>query len=98
MKDLERLGRDLSRTIILDNVADNFKQQTENGVFVKSWYDDAHDTCLVDMMPLLREMVVRQVQDVRVALRFYRDQVLRQLIKGVQNPHLNLQTSINIKS
>ena len=98
LKDLERLGRDLSRTIILDNVADNFKQQTENGVFVKSWYDDAHDTCLVDMMPLLREMVVRQVQDVRVALRFYRDQVLRQLIKGVQNPHLNLQTSINIKS
>eukprot|EP00347_Sterkiella_histriomuscorum_P022565 403338002 len=36
VKDLSRIGRDLSRTIIVDNVAENFQLQPDNGIFIKS--------------------------------------------------------------
>lgn len=40
VKDLSRIGRDLNRTIIVDNLAENFQLQPENGIFIKSWFTD----------------------------------------------------------
>ena len=93
IKDLSKLGRDLSRVIIVDNVAENFRLQPANGLFMKSWFDDMQDTCLGATAHLLREIALSKTSDVRVALRNYRDQVLRQMMNGIANPHLNLITS-----
>ena len=88
MKDLSRIGRDLSRTIIVDNVAENFQLQPDNGIFIKSWFDDMSDTALSELAPLLKgnetqtilnngtEIVKKHVPDVRDALRKFRDQML----------------------
>lgn len=54
VKDLSRIGRDLSKTIIVDNVAENFQLQPDNGIFIKSWFDDVHDTALSELAPLLK--------------------------------------------
>lgn len=43
-KDLSKIGRDLSKSILVDNVADNFALQPDNGIFIKTWYDDMEDT------------------------------------------------------
>ena len=40
IKDLNNLGRDLRRTIIVDNLAENFQSTPQNGIWVESWYDD----------------------------------------------------------
>ena len=53
MKDLSRIGRDISRTIIVDNIAENFQLQPENGIFIKSWFADENDTALFELAPLL---------------------------------------------
>ncbi len=71
------LGRDINRTIIIDNISDNFILQPENGIFISTWYDDMADTFLEEISPLLIEIVERRVPDVRKALRSYRDQILR---------------------
>jgi CTD small phosphatase-like protein 2 len=63
------LGRDLNKTIIVDNIAENFLLQPENGISIKSWYNDPSDTALLELTPLLVQIVVQQVSDVRVALR-----------------------------
>ena len=93
IKDLSRIGRDLSKVIIVDNVAENFRLQPGNGLFIKSWFDDMQDTCLAETLHLLREIALSKVSDVRTALRNYRDQILRQIIRGVANPHLNLMST-----
>ena len=73
VKDLSLLGRDVNRTIIIDNISDNFILQPDNGIFISTWYDDMRDRFLEEITPLLKEIVDKKVPDVRKALRQYRD-------------------------
>lgn len=43
--------------IIVDNVAENFQNQPDNGIFIRSWFDDMTDTALEELGPLLVEIV-----------------------------------------
>ena len=91
VKDLSLLGREIKRTIIIDNISDNFILQPDNGIFISTWYDDMRDKFLDDITPLLREIVEKKVPDVRLALRRYRDQVLRQVADGAKSPTIAFQ-------
>ncbi len=91
IKDLSRLGRDLSRTLIVDNVAENFQRQPDNGVFIRTWIDDPSDNALEELAPLLKEIVVRGVTDVRDALRCFRIQMMDQVQRGILKPKLTLE-------
>jgi hypothetical protein len=66
---LRNLGRPLERTIIIDNLAENFNHTTpENGIWVESWYDDMDDNILDLLLPFLKEIVQEKVPDVRKIL------------------------------
>jgi CTD small phosphatase-like protein 2 len=52
-KDLSLLGRSLTKTIIVDNLPENFQLQAENGIFISSWMGDPTDRALKDLAPLL---------------------------------------------
>ena len=54
IKDLSRIGRDMSKVIIVDNVAENFQMQPDNGILIRSWFDDPHDNALLELLPLLK--------------------------------------------
>merc|ERR1719247_2305183 len=73
-KDLSRLGRDLDRTLIIDNVQENFMLQPHNGIFISSWYDDPHDTALFALTPLLEELIGMRAK-VPDIFDKYRDQI-----------------------
>ncbi|KAM4705830.1 CTD small phosphatase-like protein isoform 2-T2 [Rhinophrynus dorsalis] len=51
VKDLSRLGRDLSKVIIVDNSPASYIFHPENAVPVQSWFDDMTDTELLDLIP-----------------------------------------------
>jgi len=74
IKDLSLLGRDLDRTLIIDNVQENFMLQPNNGIFILPWYDDPHDTSLYSLSPLLEELIRTRVR-VPDLLDKYRDQI-----------------------
>ena len=67
----------MKRTIIIDNISDNFVLRPDNDIFCSTWYDDMQDTFLDDIGPLLVEIVEKKLPDVRKGLRMFRDQILR---------------------
>lgn len=68
-KDLSLLGRDLSKTIIVDNLAENFLLQRNNGICIRSWYGDLSDKALVSLERVLLKMTNENVDDVRPFLK-----------------------------
>jgi len=65
IKDLSLLGRDLSKIIIIDNSAKNYKLQQDNGLPISSWKGDVNDTALKNLVPILKNIAENDVEDVR---------------------------------
>ena len=68
IKDLSRLGRDASRVVIIDNYQESYKFQPNNGIFVKSWFSDPSDTQIYSLIVILKQIMLRGIQDVRDGL------------------------------
>lgn len=77
VKDVSKLGRDLRKVIIIDNIVDNFQLQPENGIFINTWEGDMNDSTLFQLAPVLKQIVLQKILDVRIALRHYRDYQMR---------------------
>ncbi|XP_074595050.1 CTD small phosphatase-like protein isoform X2 [Brevipalpus obovatus] len=56
VKDLAKLGRDLSKVVIVDNSPASYIFHPSNAVPVDSWFDDMSDTELRDLIPFFTEL------------------------------------------
>jgi len=56
VKDMSRLGRDIKKVLIIDNSPSSYMFHPENAIPCESWYDDEHDTELLDLLPLLEAL------------------------------------------
>ena len=92
VKDLSLLGRDLKKTIIIDNCADNYKLQENNGLPISSWIGDINDTQLKDLVPLLKKIVVNKIDDVRIIVKKIKKQIKyrNQDFENIQYSAINL--------
>ena len=75
IKDLRLLGRDIKKTIIIDNLKENFWSTCpNNGIEIISWYGDGFDDQeLKDLIPFLTGIAVNEEKDVRKVLKKYRN-------------------------
>ena len=78
-KDLTKIGRDLSRTLIIDNLADNFKLQTNNGILIGTWIDDMKDTQLNDLGKILKVLVSKKPSDLRPIIKKFKEDMNKKM-------------------
>lgn len=69
LKDITKLGRDLRRVVILDNVPDNYRNSLANGVTIETWLGEKTDTALLSLLPILKALVDNNIEDVREFLK-----------------------------
>ena len=81
VKDISKLGRDLSKTIIIDNDLGCFYLQPENGILIKSFNGEKDDKNLFSLIKILKDIIKCPFQDIRSVLDKYRND----LIKSVAN-------------
>ncbi|KAF1942815.1 phospho protein phosphatase [Clathrospora elynae] len=68
VKDLSQIGRDLKDTIIIDNSPTSYIFHPQHAVPISSWFSDAHDNELLDLIPVLEDLAGPQVSDVSMVL------------------------------
>ena len=84
-KDISNLGRDLSKTIIVDNISQNFILQKDNGILISSfWGEDIHDKCLLYLGRILVTIGIEMMEnnyllDIRDELIKYKDDILNKV-------------------
>ena len=67
------MGRPLDKTIIVDNMIQNFRFQKENGILIKSFNgEDIYDSALADLGNILVK-IAEEGEDVRISLKKYGD-------------------------
>ena len=69
IKDLSKLGRDLSKILIVDNNKDNFSLQPENGLHICSFIGDQNDDELYNLSGDLMKIIENQKDDIRPVIK-----------------------------
>ena len=79
VKDLNMLGRNLNKVIIVDNMPQNFRLQKENGIFIRSFCGDNNDTALRDLLPILIGIGNNKDNDVRIELNKMKNEIFEKI-------------------
>ena len=73
IKDLSWIGRNLNKTIIIDNISDNFKLQYSNGLAIKTWCGDIKDEELYALKVLLSSIFETGSSDILPFIKTLKD-------------------------
>ena len=83
VKDLSRLGRDLSKTIIVDNMEQNYKLQKNNGISIRPfWGKDTEDTALLDLIDVLQK-IAKYNMDVRDGILRFKEDIISKVSSDI---------------
>ena len=83
VKDLSKLGRDMSRIIIVDNMEQNYKLQKNNGITIRPfWGKDNDDTALKDLLDILVKIAEKKL-DVRMGLKLFKEDIISKVTSNI---------------
>ena len=76
IKDLDKIGTPLDKTIIIDNMPQNFRKHKENSIYIKSFFGQENDDkALIDLIPVLVN-IAKSGKDVRKELVKYKENIV----------------------
>ena len=85
IKDLSKLGRDLSKVIIVDNLSQCFKLNKENGILISSFFgEDENDKALIELQKVLIKIYYDN-DDVRKGLVKYKNDIFNKISKNLND-------------
>jgi len=96
VKDLEKIGRNLQKIIIVDNTKENFELQKDNGIEIKSYYgfdvtkldsieeidDIDDDNCLMELENVLVKIAEDKPKNITLALKMHQREIFEKVTYG----------------
>ena len=85
VKDLSKIGRNIDKIIIVDNIAQNYRLQKENGINIKSFYgDDPNDRVLYQLGKILIA-IAQNGGDIRKGIKKYWNELIYKVCSNIFN-------------
>ena len=85
VKDLSKIGRNIDKIIIVDNIAQNYRLQKENGINIKSFYgDDPNDRVLYHLGTILIA-IAQNGGNVRKGIKKYWNELIYKVCSNIYN-------------
>ena len=79
IKDLSKIGRDLSKVLIVDNNPHSFKFQHENGILINSYYGEKNnDKTLIELQKILIK-IYNEKRDIRDSISKYKEEIIQKI-------------------
>ena len=75
VKDISRIGRDMKKIIIIDNMEQNFRLNKKNGIKIKAFYGEQNDKVLFELCKILVMIVKQGYEDLTQALQNYSNEI-----------------------
>ena len=80
VKDLKKLGRDMNKILIVDNLPQTFKLNKENGICINAFYGDINNdkNTLKNLAEILEEIRfdVEETNDIRISLKNRENEII----------------------
>ena len=79
IKDLSKIGRDLSKTLIVDNNPHSFKLQHENGILISSYFGEKNnDRALIELQKVLIK-IYKEKGNVIDSINKYKEEIIQKI-------------------
>ena len=83
MKDLSRIGRDLDKMIIVDNMPQNYRLHKKNGINIKGfWGEELNDRILYNLKDILVR-IAKEGGDLRIGLEKYHEDIAEKVTSSI---------------
>lgn len=87
VKDLTKLGRDLSKIVIIDNEKNSFSLQQKNGILIKPFFGNENDfnldMALNNLSIILVKIIKNSFEDIRKELESYKEEIENKVTKDI---------------
>jgi len=81
VKDISRIGRDMKKIIIIDNMEENFRLNKKNGIKIYPFYGNKNDNVLFELKNILMAIYNQGYEDITIALNYYSKEIKKKITK-----------------
>ena len=82
VKDINILGKDTTKVIIVDNLIQNYRLNIDNGINIKSFYGEINDKILIELGIILIK-IAKFGGDIRKGIKYYKDDIINKVSSNV---------------
>ena len=79
VKDISRIGRDMKKIIIIDNMEENFRLNKKNGIKIYPFYGNKNDNVLFELKNILMAIYNQGYEDITIALNYYSKEIKKKI-------------------
>ena len=77
IKDISRLGRDMSKILLIDNTSHNFHLNKNNGILIYPFYNENNvDSTLLELKKILIKIYYKNYDDIRQATKDFKNEII----------------------
>ena len=86
VKDISRIGRSMKKILIIDNNANNFKINKENGILIYPFYNEKNKDCsLLELKKILMKIYKKNYEDIRDGIKEFKNEIIMKVSCGINS-------------